>query len=88
MNPGSSDTEIESGRPQDDKKSSGLNDKQRFSLARFAYISQFTGEIVVFVVIGVVIDHQFRTMPWGVAGLSILGLAVATYHLVRSVLRS
>lgn len=58
----------------------------KFRLARFAYISQFTGELLAFVGIGLYVDYFWDWTPWGTVGCGFLGLGLAMFHLIHNVL--
>lgn len=61
--------------------------KQRFSLARFAAIYQFAGELTIFGVLGVFLDYRYGWTPWGTIGVGMIGLGFALYHLIMTVTR-
>lgn len=60
-------------------------EKATFSIARFALISQFSGELVGATVLGLLVDHWLGSSPWGVIGIGFLGFAGAMIHLIKGV---
>jgi F0F1-type ATP synthase assembly protein I len=54
-------------------------------LARFAFISQFTGEVLVFLLGGLAIDYHWGWTPWATVTAGFFGLAIALFHLIRNV---
>lgn len=58
----------------------------RFSLSKFAHISQFTGEVVAFLVLGIWIDYRWGWTPWATVISGFFGFAVALFHLIRNVM--
>lgn len=58
----------------------------RFLLERFALLSQFMGEVVGCLLLGLWIDHRFGSSPWGVLVVGLAGILGSLFLLVRRVL--
>lgn len=54
-------------------------------MARFAAISQFSGEIVASLLLGLWLDHRYGWMPWATVICGAIGLCIGMVHLIRSV---
>ncbi|QDU63232.1 Putative F0F1-ATPase subunit [Planctomycetes bacterium Pan216] len=54
-------------------------------MAYLAHASQFTGELVAYILLGLWIDHVAGTSPWVLVGGCVVGGAASLYHLIRNV---
>lgn len=66
-----------------DPKSNRDRESQRAAARTYALASQFTALLLAGVAMGIIIDRQWNTEPWGLVVCGFVGLGAGLYDLVR-----
>ncbi len=73
--------------PHEDAELSSMARQMRAAQPWVGAVWKMIGGCVVGVLGGMWVDRQFGTTPWGLVGLSVLGIVVGFYAFIRTALR-